>query len=57
LQDVPEAMLEQMMNATPAEKRLGTPADVAAVAAFLAEEGSKWVNGTTISVSGGMDMI
>jgi 3-oxoacyl-[acyl-carrier protein] reductase len=50
-------MLEQMMNATPAEKRLGRPDDVAGVVAFLAEEGSKWVNGATINVSGGMDMI
>jgi 3-oxoacyl-[acyl-carrier protein] reductase len=57
LAGVPEAVLQQMMDATPAEKRLGSADDVAGVAAFLAEDGSRWVNGATISVSGGMDMI
>jgi hypothetical protein len=27
------------------------------VCVFLAQEGSRWVNGDTISVSGGMDML
>lgn len=36
-----------------AEKRLGTVEDVAPVAAFLASDGARWVNGATISCNGG----
>lgn len=37
--------------------RLGTPADIAPVVAFLASEGAGFVTGQTISVSGGMTMV
>lgn len=37
--------------------RLGRPADVAAVIAFLASEEAEYVTGQTISVSGGLTMI
>lgn len=56
LEKMPGAILDQMRNSTPAEKRLSSVDDVAQVVAFLAEEGSLWVNGNTISATGGMDM-
>jgi 3-oxoacyl-[acyl-carrier protein] reductase len=39
---------------TTAEKRLGTMDDVAEVVAFLASEGSRWVNGDHIGANGGI---
>ncbi|OCH84695.1 NAD(P)-binding protein [Obba rivulosa] len=36
------------------QKRLGTPEDVAPVVAFLAREDSRWVNGQTILINGGL---
>jgi 3-oxoacyl-[acyl-carrier protein] reductase len=50
-------MLSYLASQATAEKRLGQPDDVAQVCVFLAQEGSRWVNGDTISVSGGMDML
>jgi 3-oxoacyl-[acyl-carrier protein] reductase len=50
-------MLPYLASQATAEKRLGQPDDVAQVCVFLAQEGSRWVNGDTISVSGGMDML
>jgi 3-oxoacyl-[acyl-carrier protein] reductase len=38
-------------------KRLGTPADVAAAAAFLASDAAGYITGQTIHVNGGMAMI
>ncbi|MFB8754958.1 SDR family NAD(P)-dependent oxidoreductase [Streptomyces nigra] len=36
--------------------RIGTPADVADVVAFLASEDSRWITGQYVEVSGGTDM-
>jgi len=36
------------------QKRIGLPEDVAPVVAFLAREESRWVNGQTIQVNGGL---
>jgi NAD(P)-dependent dehydrogenase (short-subunit alcohol dehydrogenase family) len=36
---------------------LGTPADVAAAAVFLASPAAKWITGQTIQVSGGMTIV
>jgi 3-oxoacyl-[acyl-carrier protein] reductase len=54
---MPEEMRAQLSSLAVTEKRLGTPDDVAQVCGFLAEEGSRWVNGDTISVTGGADML
>lgn len=47
-----EDTLARLAAAAPAG-RLGTPADIASVAAFLAGEDAAWVNGQTIRVNGG----
>ena len=47
---------EAIMARVPAG-RLGTPADVAAAAVFLASEEAAYVTGQTIHVNGGMAMI
>jgi NAD(P)-dependent dehydrogenase (short-subunit alcohol dehydrogenase family) len=36
---------------------LGTPADVAAAAIYLASPAAKWVTGQTIQVSGGITIV
>ncbi len=38
-------------------KRIGQPADVAPIIAFLASEGASWITGQTISVNGGFAMV
>lgn len=45
-----------IMDRVPA-KRLGTPSDVAAAAAFLASDAAGYITGQTIHVNGGMAMI
>lgn len=50
-------MLDYVKSLPTAEKRLGTVDDIAQIAAFLAEEGSRWVNGSTISATGGELML
>ncbi len=49
-----EAAVSRFASAVPLE-RLGTPADIAAVVAFLASPSGHWVNGQTIRVNGGMN--
>ncbi|AOR29936.1 short-chain dehydrogenase [Streptomyces fodineus] len=51
LVDQPQAA--QMITATQAVERIGTPADIAAVVAFLASPDSGWVTANTIDASGG----
>jgi len=34
-------------------KRIGQPADVADVVAFIASEGARWITGASIQVDGG----
>jgi 3-oxoacyl-[acyl-carrier protein] reductase len=45
--------LDRLANAVPLE-RLGTPADIAPVVAFLAHPAGHWINGQTIRVNGGI---
>ncbi|MGH7937770.1 MAG: SDR family NAD(P)-dependent oxidoreductase [Bryobacteraceae bacterium] len=47
-----EASVKQHISVTPLG-RLGEPADIAAVAVFLASDASSWVTGETIRVGGG----
>ncbi|KAF2093806.1 NAD(P)-binding protein [Rhizodiscina lignyota] len=42
------------MNMATAEKRLGNMEDVAEIVAWIASEGSRWVNGDTIGANGGI---
>lgn len=54
---VPPEYLEAMMNEATAEKRLGTPEDIAYIVGFLASEEARWVQGASISANGGMKEI
>ena len=48
-----QELIERMAKMNPLE-RLGTPADIAAVVAFLAGPDGSWVNGQTLRANGGM---
>jgi len=50
--DAAGGILDQLAKASPAG-RLGTPGDVAAVAAFLARPEASWINGQLLTVNGG----
>ena len=50
------AEARQALSAQIALGRLGTPADIAAVVAFLASEGASYITGQVIVVDGGMVM-
>jgi 3-oxoacyl-[acyl-carrier protein] reductase len=49
-----EDALSRFASSVPLE-RLGTPADIAAVVAFLASPSGHWINGQTIRVNGGIN--
>jgi meso-butanediol dehydrogenase / (S,S)-butanediol dehydrogenase / diacetyl reductase len=55
LNKVPGA--EQMILANQLSRRIGEPADIAAVAAFLASDDAEYINGADILVDGGMTTI
>jgi 3-oxoacyl-[acyl-carrier protein] reductase len=48
-----EATIERLAKQPPLE-RLGTPADIAEVVAFLAGPGGRWVNGQVVRANGGI---
>jgi 3-oxoacyl-[acyl-carrier protein] reductase len=50
---MPADTLEHLVQSTPLG-RLGQPADIADVVAFLASDEARWVNGQTIQVNGGI---
>ena len=50
---VPEKVLNLMKEKTPL-KRLGKPEDIAAAYLFLASDDAKYINGTVLSVDGGL---
>jgi 3-oxoacyl-[acyl-carrier protein] reductase len=56
LDNIPREIVEGQMKSTPVEQRLGTKGDVAEVVGWLAGEGSRWVSGQVLSVSGGWAM-
>ena len=53
---IPEAQQTAMAAAHPL-KRLGTPADVAQAAIFLASDQSSWITGAVLDVTGGAIMV
>jgi 3-oxoacyl-[acyl-carrier protein] reductase len=53
---IPAPLQEELAGRHPL-KRLGTPADVAAAAAFLASEGASWITGVVIDVAGGAVLV
>ncbi|KAF9924769.1 hypothetical protein BGZ67_009092 [Mortierella alpina] len=53
LKNVPQSFLKPMIEKTP-QKRLGETHDIADVVSFLASNDSRWVNGQTITVAGGL---
>lgn len=55
IQGLGEATLEQVKKMIPA-KRLGTPKDIAPLAAFLASEESSYITGQVFHVNGGLSM-
>ena len=56
LDGIPKEIIEMQKKLTPVENRLGTTDDIAQVAGFLSEEGSRWITGQAISASGGFSM-
>ena len=48
-----EQAIDRFAHAAPLE-RLGTPADIAEVAAFLVSPAGHWVNGHTVRANGGV---
>ena len=55
LKTIPADIMEQKIKNTPAQ-RLGDPAEIASVAAFLASDDSSWVTGNCILACGGLKM-
>ena len=54
--EIGERIIETMRSATQL-RRLGSPDEVAAVAAFLASDDASYVTGETLGVSGGLGMV
>ena len=50
---MPEPMRQALIAQT-ALGRLGTPADIADVAAFLASDDARWITGEVIAANGGL---
>ena len=51
------SIIDHLKKLPTADERLGTVDDIAQIAGFLAEEGSRWLNGETISATGGELML
>jgi 3-oxoacyl-[acyl-carrier protein] reductase len=51
--NLPDKVKDRLIDAT-MMKRMGTPAEVAAVVGFLASDGASFITGTTIHVNGGL---
>lgn len=47
-------VLRPIIDATPVEKRLGSPDEIAYAVAFLCEERARWINGEHLCANGGL---
>ncbi|KAK6519919.1 hypothetical protein TWF506_000213 [Arthrobotrys conoides] len=56
LDNIPERIKGRQKEDTPVEQRFGTKDEVSEVVVWLAGEGSRWVSGQTVNVSGGWTM-
>ncbi|KAK6496991.1 hypothetical protein TWF481_001970 [Arthrobotrys musiformis] len=56
LDTIPEKIKGRQKEDTPVERRFGTKDEVSDVVVWLAGEGSRWVSGQTLNVSGGWTM-
>lgn len=56
IERIPDAQKVALVDTHPV-RRLGTPADVAAAAVFLATSQSSWITGMILDVSGGAVMV
>ena len=52
-EEIPDEFRDAQVNGPSAAKRHGSVGEVANVVAFLASSGASWINGNTVSVSGG----
>jgi NAD(P)-dependent dehydrogenase (short-subunit alcohol dehydrogenase family) len=50
-------LLKPLIDATPVASRVGMPEEVAWAVAILCEEGSSWINGIYLPISGGGPMV
>ncbi|KAH8790272.1 hypothetical protein BGZ57DRAFT_1013956 [Hyaloscypha finlandica] len=51
------ADFQPVINATPAAARVGEVSDIVPIVSFLCSEDSRWVTGSAVSASGGMNFI
>lgn len=55
VKDIPQHLIEQMVDAVP-QGRMGSPSEVAACVAFLLSADAAYVNGATLEVAGGLTL-
>lgn len=55
--DAIHTTVKASLQSTPSGARIGVPDDIAKIVGFLAEEGSRWVNGNVLCANGGMMML
>lgn len=48
---------QEYINRTPAAPRVATVDDIAQIAAFLCEDGARWITGSTTCGNGGAVMV
>jgi 3-oxoacyl-[acyl-carrier protein] reductase len=56
IERIPKEQIDPLADAHPL-KRLGTPADIAQAALFLASDRSSWITGVVLDVAGGIVMV
>lgn len=56
LANIPKEIVQRQKDATPVQKRVGTPREITEVVVWLAGEHSSWVSGQVVNASGGWTM-